>query len=99
MSRMADLITTVVEPMAEVTSAYCGTDWEDVYEGYFEWFCSGCDKLEFEWEADQCIMDAIELDMTDAQLLALKRGVLLGSAIIAGDVDAMELAEAATLVA
>lgn len=97
MSKMADLIQTVIEPMAEVTSAYCVTDREDVYEGYFEWFCSGCDESEFEWEADQCIMSALELDMTNAQLLALKRGVMLGSAVIAGDIDAMELAQRATL--
>lgn len=97
MSKMADLIQTVVEPMADVTSAYCGTDWEDVYEGYFEWFCSGADAEEFTDEADWCIICSLSLDLPNYKILNLKRGLLLGAAMVAGNPDAMDLAQRATL--
>ncbi len=99
MSKIADLIQTVAEPMAYVTSTYCGTDEDEVYEGYFEWLCNGCDERDFAWEADQCIMCAVEMCLDDARMLHLKRGVLAGAALVADDPDALERAMSAELAA
>lgn len=99
MSKIADLIQTVAEPMAYVTSTYCGTDEDEVYEGYFEWLCNGCDERDFAWEADWCIMCAIDLELDDARMLALKRAVLVGAALVTNDADALGDAMVATLAA
>lgn len=98
MSAMSELIIAICEPMAYVASEWCGTDWDDEYRAYAEWYCSGADADEFAEEADRCIVCAVEMGLEDDRMLDLKRAVLVGAELIRGDdPDALEVAMRAEL--
>lgn len=105
MSKTSDTIDDICGPFADVLSRAHGTDYERIYGAFDEWLYGG------EWidddiaelvhasvlDAGDIIMDALEIDMTEAQWLALKRAVLLFVAYLDNNTDLFVTAGGAEL--